>query len=132
MTVPYSVMGLNRPFQGSETGIVSIVCLDPENWTSIPGYKFEESQSVTADATTVSEKSGGAAKLDDVYLKEGYELRYGRESGLWCTIHHLHPGTMRFLAEREGGGGERLGLLAHQPAGLTGRLDGGLLDRRHS
>ena len=38
----------------------------------------------------------------DVYIREGYELRFGRESGLWCTIHHLHPGTMIFLAEKEG------------------------------
>jgi hypothetical protein len=38
----------------------------------------------------------------DVYIREGYELRYGRESGLWCTIHHLHPETTIFLAEKEG------------------------------
>jgi hypothetical protein len=38
----------------------------------------------------------------NVYIREGYELRYGRESGLWCTIHHLLPGTMVFLAEKEG------------------------------
>ncbi len=38
----------------------------------------------------------------DVYIREGYELRYGRESGLWCTIHHLHPATTIFLAEKEG------------------------------
>jgi hypothetical protein len=39
----------------------------------------------------------------DVYIREGYDLRFGRESGLWCTIHHLHPRTMIFLAEKEGG-----------------------------
>ena len=38
----------------------------------------------------------------DVYIREGYDLRYGRESGLWCTIHHLHPETTIFLAEQEG------------------------------
>ena len=38
----------------------------------------------------------------DVYIREGYDLRYGRESGLWCTIHHLHPDTTIFLAEKEG------------------------------
>ena len=38
----------------------------------------------------------------DVYIREGYELRFGRESGLWCTIHHLHPATAIFLAEKEG------------------------------
>jgi hypothetical protein len=38
----------------------------------------------------------------DVYIREGYDLRYGRESGLWCTIHHLLPDTTIFLAEQEG------------------------------
>ena len=38
----------------------------------------------------------------DVYIREGYDLRYGRESGLWCTIHHLLPDTTIFLAEKEG------------------------------
>jgi hypothetical protein len=38
----------------------------------------------------------------DVYIREGYELRFGRESGLWCTIHHLHPGAMVFLADKDG------------------------------
>lgn len=38
----------------------------------------------------------------DVYIREGYDLRFGRESGLWCTIHHLHPDTTIFLAEKEG------------------------------
>jgi hypothetical protein len=40
----------------------------------------------------------------DGYIREGYDLRFGRDSGLWCTIHHLHPGTLIFLAEK----GERL------------------------
>ena len=38
----------------------------------------------------------------DVYIREGYDLRYGRGSGLWCTIHHLLPDTTIFLAEQEG------------------------------
>jgi hypothetical protein len=38
----------------------------------------------------------------DVYIREEYDLRFGRESGLWCTIHHLHPDTTIFLAEKEG------------------------------
>lgn len=56
--------------------------------------------------------------VHDVYLKEGYELRYGRESGLWCTIHHLHPGTMMFLAEREGGGAGSVTVMPDSPLGL--------------
>ncbi|MCU0553921.1 MAG: hypothetical protein MUF17_04025, partial [Syntrophales bacterium] len=56
--------------------------------------------------------------VHDVYLKEGYELRYGRESGLWCTIHHLHPGTMMFLAEREGRGAGSVTVMPDSPLGL--------------
>lgn len=54
----------------------------------------------------------------DVYRKEGYELRYGRESGLWCTIHHLHPGTMIFLAEREGRDAGSVTVMPDSPLGL--------------
>ncbi len=56
--------------------------------------------------------------VHDVYRKEGYELRYGRESGLWCTIHHLHPGTMMFLAEREGRDAGSVTVMPDSPLGL--------------
>jgi hypothetical protein len=38
----------------------------------------------------------------DIYLGKGYALRANRESELWCTIHHLHPHTVTFLAVRAG------------------------------
>jgi hypothetical protein len=38
----------------------------------------------------------------DIYLNKGYDLRLGRQSGLWYTIHHLHPYTVTFLAEKAG------------------------------
>lgn len=38
----------------------------------------------------------------DVYLSKGYDLQLGRQSGLWCNIHHLHPYTVTFLAENAG------------------------------
>jgi len=38
----------------------------------------------------------------DIYLGKGYALGPNRESELWCTIHHLHPDTVTFLAMRAG------------------------------
>jgi hypothetical protein len=38
----------------------------------------------------------------DIYLGRGYDLKLGLQSGLWCTIHHLHPCTVTFLVEKSG------------------------------
>lgn len=38
----------------------------------------------------------------DIYLGKGYALRPNRDSELWCTIHHLHPYTVTFLATKAG------------------------------
>ena len=38
----------------------------------------------------------------DVYMNKGYDLRLGHESGMYCTIHHLHPDTITFLVEKAG------------------------------
>ena len=38
----------------------------------------------------------------DIYLNKEYDLQLGRQSGLWYTIHHLHPHTVTFLAEKAG------------------------------
>jgi hypothetical protein len=38
----------------------------------------------------------------DAYLRKGYDLRIGRASGLWFTVHSLHPDTMIFLAQKAG------------------------------
>jgi len=54
----------------------------------------------------------------DVYIREGYDLRFGRDSGLWCTIHHLHPGTVIFLAEREGVHVGSVTVIPDSPLGL--------------
>lgn len=53
-------------------------------------------------ATTRELREKAFRLVYDVYIREGYDLRFGRESGLWCTIHHLHPDTTIFLAEKEG------------------------------
>jgi len=37
-----------------------------------------------------------------IYLSKGYALRSLDESGLWCTIHHLHPRTLTLIAKKEG------------------------------
>ncbi|MGO9136544.1 MAG: N-acyl amino acid synthase FeeM domain-containing protein [Syntrophales bacterium] len=37
-----------------------------------------------------------------VYIGKGYAIGPNRESGLWCTIHHLHPNTLTFLAMKAG------------------------------
>jgi len=54
----------------------------------------------------------------DVYIREGYDLRFGRESGLWCTIHHLHPDTTIFLAEKEGRLTGSVTVMPDSPLGL--------------
>ena len=40
--------------------------------------------------------------VHDIYRGKGYALGSNRESGLWCTIHHLHPHTVAFLAMKSG------------------------------
>ena len=44
----------------------------------------------------------------DVYMSKGYDLRFGHENGMYCTIHHLHPDTLTFLAVK-----------ANQPVGTV-------------
>jgi hypothetical protein len=38
----------------------------------------------------------------EIYLGRGYGLKLGRQSGLWYTIHHLHPCTVTFLVSKSG------------------------------
>jgi hypothetical protein len=55
---------------------------------------------VVANTQPLREK---AFKLvHDIYLGKGYALGPNRESELWCTIHHLHPHTVTFLAVKAG------------------------------
>jgi len=55
---------------------------------------------VVANTQPLREK---AFKLvHDIYLGEGYALGPNRQSELWCTIHHLHPHTVTFLAVNAG------------------------------
>jgi hypothetical protein len=55
---------------------------------------------VVANTQPLREK---AFKLvHDIYLGKGYSIGTNRESCLWCTIHHLHPHTLTFLAVKAG------------------------------
>jgi hypothetical protein len=38
----------------------------------------------------------------DIYLDKGFALVPNLRSELWCTIHHLHPHTLTFLAAKDG------------------------------
>ena len=37
-----------------------------------------------------------------IYIGKGYAIGPNRERVLWCTIHHLHPNTLTFLAMKAG------------------------------
>jgi len=55
---------------------------------------------VVANTQPLREK---AFKLvHDIYLGKGYALGPNRKRGLWCTIYHLHPHTVTFLAMKAG------------------------------
>jgi hypothetical protein len=55
---------------------------------------------VVANTRTLREKT--FRFVYDTYVSKGYNLQLGHQSGLWCTIHHLHPSTISFLAEKNG------------------------------
>lgn len=71
----------------------------------IGGNKYEyrfgpnhEWSVVVANTRTLREKT--FQLVFDTYKSKGYHLQLGQKSGLWCTIHHLHPSTISFLAEK--------------------------------
>jgi len=58
----------------------------------------------------------------DTYVSRGYHLQLGRRSGLWCTIHHLHPSTISFLAENNGQPAGTVSIIPDSPLGLPADL----------
>ena len=58
----------------------------------------------------------------DIYLSKGYDLRLGCQSGLWCTIHHLHPCTVTFLAEKAGQPAGTVSIIPDSRLGLPADL----------
>jgi len=64
-------------------------------------YRFgpnNEWSVVVANTRTLREKT--FQLVFDTYKSKGYHLQLGHKSGLWCTLHHLHPSTISFLAEK--------------------------------
>ena len=71
---------------------------------------------VVANTQPLREK---AFKLvHDIYLGKGYALKPNRESELWCTIHHLHPRTVTFLAVKAGQAAGTISIVPDSRLGL--------------
>ena len=56
--------------------------------------------------------------VHDIYLGKGYALRAGGVSDLWCTIHHLHPHTLTFLAMKAGQAAGTISIVPDSRLGL--------------
>jgi len=54
--------------------------------------------------------------VHDIYLGKGYALRSSGE--LWCTIHHLHPYTLTFLAMKAGQAAGTISIVPDSRLGL--------------
>jgi hypothetical protein len=56
--------------------------------------------------------------VHDIYLGKGYALRSSGGSELWCTIHHLHPYTLTFLAMKAGQAAGTISIVPDSRLGL--------------
>ena len=56
--------------------------------------------------------------VHDIYLGKGYALRSSGRSELWCTIHHLHPYTLTFLAMKAGQAAGTISIVPDSRLGL--------------
>jgi hypothetical protein len=66
-------------------------------------YRFgSQNEGTIVVANTRHLRESAFRLIYDVYRSKGYDMRVGGESGLWCTIHSLHPDTVIFLAEISG------------------------------
>ncbi len=68
-------------------------------------------------ANTMPLREKALKLVRDVYLGKGYALRVNQDSELWCTIHHLHPYTVTFLAIKAG---QAAGTVSIVPDSLLG------------
>lgn len=75
---------------------------------------------VVANTQTLREKT--YRFVYDTYKSKGYRLQLGRRSGLWCTIHHLHPSTISFLAEKNGQPAGTVSIIPDSSLGLPADL----------
>jgi hypothetical protein len=71
---------------------------------------------VVANTQALREKAFGL--VHDIYLGKGYALRAGGVSDLWCTIHHLHPHTLTFLAMKAGQAAGTISIVPDSRLGL--------------
>jgi len=71
---------------------------------------------VVANTQPLREK---AFKLvHDIYLGKGYALGPNQRTGFWCTIHHLHPRTVTFLAMKAGQAAGTISIVPDSRLGL--------------
>jgi N-acyl amino acid synthase FeeM len=56
--------------------------------------------------------------VHDIYISKGYDLRRDRKGELWCTIHHLHPQAVTFLAMRSGQSAGTISIVPDSRLGL--------------
>jgi hypothetical protein len=56
--------------------------------------------------------------IHDIYIGKGYALGPERGSKLWCTIHHLHPHTVTFLAVKAGQAAGTISIVPDSRLGL--------------
>ena len=66
-------------------------------------YRFGPKNDWTIVVANTQKLRETAFKLvHDIYLGKGYVLGANLESELWCTLHHLHPQALTFLALKAG------------------------------
>jgi hypothetical protein len=56
--------------------------------------------------------------VHEIYLGKGYALKASGASELWCTIHHLHPHTLTFLAVKAGKAAGTISIVPDSRLGL--------------
>ncbi len=71
---------------------------------------------VVANTQTLREKA--FRLVHEIYAGRGYALKQDEESGLWCTIHHLHPHAMTFLAMKDGQAAGTISIIPDSRLGL--------------
>jgi hypothetical protein len=86
-------------------------------------YRFgSQSDGNIVVANTQPLREAAFSLIYSVYRSKGYDMRVGRESGLWCTIHSLHPDSVILLAEMSGKPVGSVSIIPDSPLGLPADL----------
>jgi hypothetical protein len=86
-------------------------------------YRFgSQNEGSIVVANTQALRETAFRLIYDGYQSKGYDMRVGRASGLWCTIHSLHPDTVIFLAEISGKPVGSVSVIPDSPLGLPADL----------